>query len=324
MSKLCEHRTGVYVSKLGEVGIEIETESPVPYTSDSLKYWSAHGDGSLRNYGVEFVLRTPLDVDSKKYIEALNEFDTFSKKQKFLESVYTSVHVHLNFVDKDVKCIANFIVLYVILENVLTRYCGPDRDGNLFCLKTADAETSVELYRNLIERLGTGLTSVSKKFLGSLNANTNKYSGLNVVPLRTLGSIEVRTHPGTTDVEVIDRWVHILHRLYTLAEKYPDPTEILRDIYKAKSYSSFVKDILGEYYRFFSEENIDNDVHATLFYAKTLVYNIKDWSTYGLIKEDQKFMEVKVAYKVFADAGEDPFSLEAADNITTYEATGDL
>lgn len=329
MSTLIEHRPNTYSPTItGEVGIEIETETSKNYNVPTFRYWLAQSDGSLRNFGVEFVLSRPLNVNSKEYLAALKEFEEFAKNQVFLESVYTSVHVHLNFLHKDVKHLTNFIVLYVILENVLTRYCGPDRDGNLFCLKTENAEASIAVYRDLIERLSRGDINTSRKFLGSLNANTNKYSGLNVVPLRNLGSVEVRTHPGTTDVIVIDRWVQILYRLYTRAVSFADPPSILQMVHSSKSYKEFVKDIFGAYYVYFSEENIDNDIHATLFFAKTLVYDVADWKEYGIIKTPKQFVEVKTDPKLFLDSGYisifEDIPLVTDSFVTTYEPIGDM
>lgn len=261
----------------GEVGIEIETEAKSPYDRPRSKYWDAKEDGSLRNVGVEYVLIKPLDHNSKEYNEALDEFDAFQKKIKFIDSPYTSVHVHLNMVDRELIHMANFITLYLIFENVLTRYCGPDRDGNLFCLKTKDAEQLYRVYKDLIYNIDQGLGA---KHCTRLVSSHIKYSALNIANLRTLGSLEIRTHGGTTDVKEIRRWVDILMCLYNKAQKFSSPVEIVNLFKDKKKNIDLVKLIFGQNADYFSKEHIDNDIDKTLFYAASIATTVKDWSKY--------------------------------------------
>lgn len=292
MSTLNQFLKGRYRGGLGAVGIEIETETKIAYDVPGFKYWTAHTDGSLRNYGIEYVLATPLDPGSEKYIAAMSEFETFAKAIAFENSTYTSVHVHLNFVDKELTSLANFITLYVLFEGMLTRYCGPDRDGNLFCLKTRDAETLYLLYRDLLKSIESGR---GQPFIKGLSASRYKYSALNVVPLTNFGSVEVRTHPGVTDVKLINRWVNILMRLYTLADTYKSPLEIL-EMYRKMGTKEFVNYVFDHYVKYFDEKTIDKDLFDGLIYAKTLAYAVDDWSTFGVYKEPARFVDEGVTF----------------------------
>ncbi len=278
MTRLRDLVTLNYKKNLGTVGIEIETESSNGYSLPDFKYWRAEGDGSLRNFGVEFILSKPLDPGSREYAEAMVEFDKFAKTQKFLDSTYTSVHVHLNFADREARHLANFITLYLLFENVLTRYCGPDRDGNLFCLKTKDSEASYLLYRDLLKHIASGSTNY---FLRSLNAARYKYSALNIVPLGTQGSVEVRTHPGATSSAPVDKWVKMLMCLYELAQKYNNPVEIMKETLNLTNYRDFSRKVFGHYHASFDQNKLDEDVSENLIYAKTLAYAVADWSTFG-------------------------------------------
>lgn len=278
MSKLHEIVEIRYKKGLGTVGLEIETETKNTYEVPPMKYWTAHSDGSLRNFGVEFVLSRPLDPGSKEYAEALLEFDNFAKTKKFLDSTYTSVHVHFNFVDRQARHLANFITLYLLFENVLTRYCGPDRDGNLFCLKTQNSEASYMLYRDLLKAISEGR---AHNFIRNLSANRYKYSALNVVPLNNLGSVEVRTHPGTSQSSVINRWVNILMCLYNLAQKYNNPMEIMKKTIGLNDYGNLVREVFGSYTNFFDADKWDEDIRENLIYAKTLAYSVDNWDTFG-------------------------------------------
>jgi hypothetical protein len=292
------HRTG-----MGSFGIEIETESKGAYDVPYISRWSSHSDGSLRNFGIEYVLAAPLSLDTPEYKEAIEQFRGVAKRYKFEKSTYTSVHVHLNFVDKSLVSLANFIVLYVLFENMLTRYCGPDRDGNLFCLKGADSEASIDLYRDLMVAL-TGSLKGFQNFVYTLNQNTYKYSALNIVPLKQLGSVEVRTHPGTTDIDEVDRWVRILNCLYEAADRYRDPREILRQIRDRRTFIPFVNHIFGDYSKYFDEKTLDEDIFRNLFYTKYMLYNVKNWDTFGKFPLPKtSFKTVRTLTNVFVDAG---------------------
>jgi len=54
-----------------------------------------------------------------------------------------------------------------------------------------------------------------------------KYSALNFRPLTSLGTIEFRQHPATTDMKKVDAWVQFLMGLRDLAGEYKDPLDIL-------------------------------------------------------------------------------------------------
>ncbi len=325
MSTLNELRPGTYRPGMGAFGIEIETESKSAYNSPEFHYWTVHGDGSLRDYGVEYVLHKPLEYNEVP--KALLEFKDKTKGIKFNEkSTYTSVHVHLNFVDKDLKVLANFITLYLLVENVLTRYCGSDRDGNLFCLKVADAEDQLQQIRSLFNGVASGNLKTAQRVISNLNANAYKYSALNICPLRNFGSVEVRTHYGTTDIDLIDRWVSILNRLYEAAQKYSDPTEIVKQLYKRSSFIPFVNHLFGDYAKYFDENTIDNDVHRNLFYVKTLLYEVKSWKKFGVFTNDSmKVGTVTISATTLQDAGfPTTFYLNTGNTVWVNEAMEDI
>jgi hypothetical protein len=128
----------------GDFGVEIETEVDTAkrYDYPKLRYWTAKKDGSLRDYGVEYVLNSPLSRNELKV--ALEEFDACNKKFKFRkDSISTSVHVHVNMLDDTYLTLANFITAYSLMENPLIDFSGPDRLSNLFCLPFCDAEGGV-------------------------------------------------------------------------------------------------------------------------------------------------------------------------------------
>lgn len=283
--KLNDFMRGAYPKGFnGEIGIEIETETAKAYEHPEFSYWGVHTDGSLRNYGVEYVLAQPLDYNSSHYKAALDEFAKFASKIKWLPSVYTSVHVHFNVKDFELSRIGTFITLYLLFEEQLSRYCGPDRDGNLFCLKTRAAERN---YQQMVSLFQTIEKSGDSRCVRSLNQSVLKYAGLNIAPLRIFGSLEVRTHGGTTDVEEIHRWVSILYRIYDASKNFSTPRSVFASLRRLGN-SSFTDSIFGDYRKYLDTSRLQADFDATMWYALSVADSVEDWENLGVIKEKKK------------------------------------
>lgn len=276
----------------GEIGLEIETESLKNYAviSEVNKYWTAKADGSLRNVGVEFVFNQPLNFKSYQYVEAMDAFEKQTKAVKFHPSPYASVHVHFNMLDKEPIELMNFFTLYFLFEELFGEYCGADRHGSLFCLPTNRAEI---IYRNIKMMAQAINEGAGYNFIRQLNNGSFKYSGLNVVPLRTLGSVEVRTHGCTYDRAAIDRWVGILYKLYERSSKYKTPVEIVNQLQKV-SLRSFVVRHLEEYSEFFNLFDLEKKMEDGIWYASSLAGAVDDWSKFtGLKNKKQAFKSRK-------------------------------
>lgn len=281
----------------GEIGIEIETETIRPYDHPRFNHWTTHSDGSLRNFGVEYVLRNPLDY--KDIGGALREFELNTRQIAFIPSVYTSVHVHLNQKNRTLQQLFNFITLYLLFEEPLGHYCGPDREGNLFCLKTSSSERNLVNITNLAQNIELG----NRRGIQALNQNHLKYSGLNIAPLRNFGSLEVRTHFGTTDINLIDRWVGMLYRgIYEKATTFANPVEIVNR-FNEVGYEKFLIECFGHYvdYLTFSKK----DFEKTLWYATAVASSVTDWSSLGDEKKKEQNFTVKKyrggSFNVFHD-----------------------
>ena len=305
----------------GEIGIEIETEARDAYDVPAFDYWTTHTDGSLRNFGIEYVLAQPLDFDYKAYKEALKEFADKTKKIKFLPSVYTSVHVHFNQKNRTLQQLFNFITLYLLFEETLTRYCGNDRNGNLFCLKTSNAERNLNAIVDLCEQMDRGNT----RKVQTLNANVLKYAGLNIAPLRTFGSLEIRTYYGTEDVGLIDRWVGLLCKgVYHQALKFKNPVEII-DQFNKVGYKAFFDACFGEYARFLNP--LDEDFEKTLWYASTVASSVLNWDTFGKEKKVETFVssfKTKSTNLGFYHSDEDALSSANRESADYFTRMGEL
>lgn len=214
----------------GRFGLEIETEArshnsyPAGFLIQAidmntggsywelpLPSWKAVKDGSLRNFGVEFVFKKPLDLSGVR--KALEEFKKGTKDVKFLEGeVGTSTHVHCNVQNESLLFLGNFLSLLILFENLLVEYSGETRRSNLFALPTKSAEgnlvTIIKMFRGL-----------EKGRLNEINISeeNSKYAAINICNLSSLGSVEIRSFRGTTDADAILNWVSLLDRIYEVA-----------------------------------------------------------------------------------------------------------
>lgn len=220
-------RTLKAVKQNGQIGIEIECEGSKLWNKP-IQYWTCHEDGSLRNstggengQPLEYVLQKPLDrPDVSKALSYL------CSKLKAHGSVVdelsprTSVHVHINCQQLTMKQIVQFVCLYLIFEDALVRWSGPDRIGNLFCLRAKDAE----YFTDILEE------AVRTENYNQLFDENFRYMSCNMTSLGKFGSLEFRSLRGTVDQEIIEKWVDILLELQKIALSYGSPAELADDI----------------------------------------------------------------------------------------------
>lgn len=284
--------------KEGRFGLEIETEalSHKDYPKGFLtpngadqeghslyllpsKDWSAVTDGSLRNFGIEFIFKEPLSYG--RTMEALDEFGSFPPK--FLKNPpSTSVHVHMNFGGETPLVLATFLTTWTIVENLLLEFSGPTRRSSVFAagIRTADDQVStiVKMIRGL--ELGTPQSLV-------LSQHHVKYASLNLGNLGKLQSLESRSFRGTTDVEEIKTWVSILDRLMDFC-KTPGLTP--RHVLKAyvESPSGLISDIFGPYSDLLKCEDYLFMLERNERYALEIVSSVSNWETFGMVFEKPK------------------------------------
>lgn len=264
--------TKAYKKFDGEIGLEIETETRNPYKPPEFTFWRVHGDGSLRDFGQEYVLAQPLKY-GKELQAGLNEWADKTAKIPFnKDSISTSVHVHLNMLNETWQTLGNFLTQYTLFENLLIRYSGPDRLSNLFALPICDAE---DTYKNMM----TLFRSVEQKnYRGVMfPEGTVKYAACNLGALGMYGSVEFRSFRGSTDIEQIGKWIDILYSMLDFArDKKLDPKKIL-GLYKDQK-----EELLRTVFKDLSKELDYKDklqlMDRNLWYAQNIAYPIKDWA----------------------------------------------
>lgn len=181
-------------------GLELEIE----HAEDD---WATAGfvveiDGSLRNSGREFI-SAPMTYANIDY--ALRRFFGGIELHDDNYSERTSIHVHANCQDVLLPQLTSLLMLYQVFEDVLFNWIGHDRDKNIFCVPWSQTK----LTHNALADI--------QNFVSMTNVERNKYTALNLVPLRSLGTVEWRHMNGHGDVERILQWLRIISHLFRVA-----------------------------------------------------------------------------------------------------------
>lgn len=205
-------------STKGLIGLEIEVEGD--NLPASIVHWKREHDGSLRGESAEYVLNRPLSRE--KAFEALdNVMEAYKASGSKIKNSYRcSTHVHINVQDMHMPQVYNMILLYMMFEEHLVRYCGEHREGNLFCLRVKDAVALVPVLAR------TAQTGEWRRF----REDILRYAAINVTSLPKYGSLEFRSMRGTDNMEEIKVWVDLLLAIKEAAQSYEDPVKIIEDI----------------------------------------------------------------------------------------------
>ena len=267
----------------GDFGLEIETECKVPYGPPKFSFWNVHTDGSLRDFGLEYVLKRPVSF-GKELREALTEFKEKTKGINFIQDSFTtSVHVHLNFLNDTFLTMGNFFTLYCFVENILVKYSGSDRLSNNFCLPVCDAEENYKNMKAMLQSVDTQRFSAL-----SLDEESHKYAALNLASLGIRGSLEVRSFRGTTDVDLIFKWCSILHALLTYSRQPKLKPLGIVDHYRKAGSAEFLTDIFGELRKEIRCEEEDALIEKNFWYAINVATCVSSWDNLDLVFKPAK------------------------------------
>lgn len=245
-----------------EVGIEIEMEGRNLH-QDSVKGWTVVGDGSLRGEAVEYVLKKP--IKRKEIGLLLNRLWTNTKQwgAEFVPSDRCGVHIHVNCQELTFKQTFNFIILYLMLEDVLVKWCGEGRPGNMFCLRAKDAEWLV-------------YALVKDRTAGALDMSTDRdgmrYASLNISALKKYGSLEFRALASPTEWKIVETWAKLLLSLKDIAIATDDPRDFISSC-SVQGPTEWAKGILGEYYDMLSYPDMEEDLMEGARRVQMLAYS---------------------------------------------------
>lgn len=203
----------------GDIGLEIEAEGKSLFNSP-ISFWNCHIDQSLRHVDqhppIEYVLKQPLSrkgvSDALTYL--LKKLKAAGSEIRM--SYRCSVHVHVNCQRLTMKQIYQYILLYMIFEDMLVNFSGKDRVGNFFCLRAKDAEYWVKVLQDSIKTM---------QFTELFNDNW-RYTSCNTASLGKFGSLEFRSMRGTIDQKLIETWIDLLCHIRDVAIDFDSPKAI--------------------------------------------------------------------------------------------------
>lgn len=217
-----------------EIGIEIEVEgSNLPIAFE--RVWRTVPDGSLRGNSAEYVLKKPC---KRNQVTTRLKFlqDTFKKNgTKVVLSDRTGVHIHINCQKLNFVQTMNFVLLYLMIEGLLVKWCGEEREGNLFCLSATDAEYLIVGLRR----------AMSYGSFRKMQGNTYRYSSVNVASLSKFGSIEFRAFKTPKKMKEIQTWIDLLLRVFDASKQFVQTRDIVDNL-SMRGPEYFLQDILGD------------------------------------------------------------------------------
>lgn len=219
---LKDYYAGAWKEQDGDLGLEIEVEFLAPYVGEVPAPWKKKGDGSLRNYGYEFITDGTIKADPTKRPKLVQMLKEINAQKPIQDCFRTSVHTHVNVQHLEPIQIWNFMCAYWMFEIPLVDYCGPSRTGNMYCLRLKDAEGALKtLFYDL--RCSMPFSSIDRHRI--------KYFGGNPATISDFGSFEIRTMRGVYDADLLDEWTTNLVSLRDTAKDYASPDALLDDFW---------------------------------------------------------------------------------------------
>jgi hypothetical protein len=182
------------------VGIEVEVESFTAARNPNGNVWILKGDGSLRNNGVEFIT---MPISARYAPAALDDLLGKSLSKDCCFSPRTSIHVHVDMQSFETNQVMDVVLLYTLLESLFYKYAGRGRIKNIYCVPVFDTS----MLRG----------QAARNHLGATTDAWSKYSGLNLLRLKDLGTMEFRHMHGTFDAHKVSIWIRLITKLCTFA-----------------------------------------------------------------------------------------------------------
>lgn len=205
----------------------------------------------------------------------------FNKSKLTQEKNYSercSVHVHANVQDLTQDQLKSVCLLYQVFERILYSFAGNDRDKNIFCVPWSETN----LTYNLIDE-------VDKYGIGKLRA-WQKYTGLNLLPVLSQGTIEFRHLPGTCELPRILDWMQLIGCLFAYARRVP--FEVVQkniiEINTTSEYKGITQAVFMEWERVLDMPFLEQQIEEGVLNVKYMVLSQKENKTikYPRLEED--------------------------------------
>lgn len=245
------------------VGIEIEVEGEIQPFPTAPAGWTSHEDGSLKAmYQKEYVSRpipiTEVDINLTTLKNKLVKYEAV-----IMDSIRAGVHIHINVLNYTLEQVLKIAYTYLAMERVLVKFCGPNREGNLFCLRASDADYLLYCIR----------LAVTSEDFHILSTDSIRYGSLNLSSIFKHGTLEFRAMKTEPDLSKIEDWAKILHKIKLYGSKLETPSKIADEI-SFYSPDLWVKKVLGDkLYDLVKYKGMDQDIMRDLRNIQYILYS---------------------------------------------------
>jgi len=299
------------------VGVEFEVE-PIANRRLSLDgfaatLWNVERDGSLRDGGLEYILKGPLSFDDT--LTALGELaEWFSEAPNHRlrdDSTRTSTHVHLNARFLTPVQVTNFACLWYIIEEAYSQTLPPSRVGNLFALRACDTQRGfATFFKQALDN--------RHSFAQSFDENL-RYGALNLASLGRFGSMELRILPGMTNPLDLVPHLHAYMQMHALCQQFSDPVDIITS-FSGYGPEGFVRHFMPKMWALL-EAGDPNQRYKALYkgmrYAQEIAAIKNNWQVTPEVAPVSSTPETELAYTL-RDLLGDPYAIS---NSTTMQQT---
>jgi hypothetical protein len=186
-------------------------------------------DGSLRGMAREFLLPPSSKTQLKELFEVTH---AHIRTGPLAFSQRTSVHIHVNCIWSTPEQVRNTVLLYAIFEPLAFCFVGQERKNNIHCVPLT--------YTTLPASYRRGLLYMADIW--------SKYTALNLLPLKELGTIEFRHLYGTNNIGVFSAWLDFIETLWVAGhsithfdKKYLTDLEFLSSVHQKLMTPNFYK-----------------------------------------------------------------------------------
>jgi len=284
------------------VGAELEVESETKLPTIDSGTWTTIQDQSLRTQmGREYVLRAPIPYEGvetavSNLLKSLNDKE---KSEPIRNASTTSWHVHLNALDLTPNELMTRLFAYWLLEPLLIKHCGPEREANPFCLQLKDN----------LRNLGTFDTAFFNQFISTPTYvtqgrgfnNNYRYCAQNYTALAKFGSIEYRAMKGSLEYDEVMPWFNALTSMWKCTA-FKNPGELLSYFYDhglIKLYDTVIGErTFHKYYTKAMEEQAEEVALILLNIENNNLFTWEKWEEhirdrqYIRILEGQRLLEI--------------------------------
>lgn len=246
------------------VGIECEIENWPTHLEYRHIGFHFETDGSLRNNGMEAITMPTKSKFVPTLLEGLYKHFNITDENY---SHRCSTHVHVNCQDMTVEQVKLFALLYQVLERPLFGFIGHDRQDNIFCVPWSQCNMSVDF---------------AHKFMYDPNFTIRgwqKYTALNLLPLRDRGTVEFRHLEGTCDIARITAWLNIIGMMhkYACTHNYNEFKDTILNMNSISNYGAFIEEVLGEHcVHLISQPSYQEDISLGVVDCKLCMINEKE------------------------------------------------